>query len=169
MRPVSVGTTAMHECSSCASQWLDAATFTRLCVSREERGAVTAFVGMTATPATGRSLDPVRYVGCPVCSKIMNRQNFGRRSGVVIDVCKGHGVWFEQNELHAALAFIDSGGFERARQADEKRRADEQASLMQEFKRSAHIGARLEIISRVDSASSPADSLLTDVLRTMFS
>ena len=34
---------------------------------------------------------------------MMNRQNFGRRSGVIIDVCKGHGVWFEPGELSAVL------------------------------------------------------------------
>lgn len=57
----------------------------------------------------------VRYVACPVCKKIMNRSNFAHRSGVVIDSCKGHGVWLEAGELGRALGFIDSGGLDRLR------------------------------------------------------
>jgi Zn-finger nucleic acid-binding protein len=40
----------------------------------------------------------------------MNRTNFGRRSGVVIDRCKDHGVWFDAAELDAVLRFIREGG-----------------------------------------------------------
>ena len=47
---------------------------------------------------------------------------------VIIDVCKGHGVWFEQNELSAALRFIESGGFERARIAEGERQAEERTT-----------------------------------------
>lgn len=146
MRPVRVGAIEMHECSQCASLWLDAERFRALCVSREERGAVTAFVNVTSKAGdTGAVPSPnaaavVRYVPCPVCGRIMNRQNFGHRSGVVIDVCKGHGVWFERNELRDTLAFIDSGGFERARLAHEQAEAQANAALVREFEQS---GARL--------------------------
>lgn len=142
MRPVRVGATDLHECSSCASLWIEALVFRQLCVDREERGAVTAFVNITPTDGhTGAMPNPstaaaVRYVPCPVCTKIMNRQNFGRRSGVVIDVCKGHGVWFERSELRAAMAFIDNGGFERARIADEQRQMQEHLQLMRELAQS---------------------------------
>lgn len=60
-------------------------------------------------PRVGAS-DEVRYRQCPLCEKLMNRTNFGDRSGVIIDVCKGHGAWFQARELHDVLAFIDSGG-----------------------------------------------------------
>jgi Zn-finger nucleic acid-binding protein len=180
MRGVSVGQNAMHECPSCASLWLDAPTFTRLCTSHEERGAVVAFIDVdrstTRTPSAAAAA--VRYVPCPVCAKIMNRQNFGRRSGVVVDVCKGHGVWFEANELQAALAFIDSGGFERARQDEEARKAEERAKLVKEFEQT---GKELLILDRVQMShqhghtvsvhgtASPPDSALADVLRAFFS
>jgi hypothetical protein len=52
----------------------------------------------------------------------MNRTNYGRISGVVLDVCKDHGLWFDQDELRQVLAFIDGGGLEksRIRQAQEE-------------------------------------------------
>jgi len=170
MRAVTIGTTPMHECAACASLWLDAATFTQLCTNREERGAVIAFADVTTRAPTARSAPSaaVRYVPCPMCAKIMNRQNFGRRSGVIVDVCKGHGVWFEDNELHAALAFIDSGGFERARQEDVKQQLDEQAKLIREFEES---GQRFrELDAAMTHRTKPgASSLLEDALRSFFS
>jgi Zn-finger nucleic acid-binding protein len=48
----------------------------------------------------------------------MNRVNYAKRSGVVLDVCKAHGIWFDQDELRRVLAFIASGGLDRARARD---------------------------------------------------
>ena len=42
---------------------------------------------------------PIAYIKCPVCSQLMNRVNFGVRSGVIIDRCKAHGVWLDGGEL----------------------------------------------------------------------
>jgi Zn-finger nucleic acid-binding protein len=48
----------------------------------------------------------------------MNRVNYARRSGVVLDVCKTHGMWFDQDELRRVLAFIAAGGLDRARERE---------------------------------------------------
>ena len=45
----------------------------------------------------------------------MNRVNFGRRSGVVVDVCKPHGTWFDAGELTQAIEWVSSGGLELAK------------------------------------------------------
>ena len=45
----------------------------------------------------------------------MNRVNFARISGVVVDVCKGHGTFLDPGELHAIVEFIHGGGLQRAR------------------------------------------------------
>lgn len=171
MRSTRVGDTPMHQCASCASLWLAADAFTALCVNREERGAVTAFVDINRAPGSGAmpaATEAVHYVPCPVCSKIMNRQNFGHRSGVIIDVCKGHGVWFERDELRAALAFIDSGGFERARQADEARRAEEYARLAREFQQLGHVEATLEGADRARRGAGARDGAIDQALRALF-
>src|SRR5690606_39479191 len=59
----------------------------------------------------------VRYRGCPACGVLMNRRNFGRRSGVIVDVCKEHGVWFDADELTAVLEFVARGGLVKQRQS----------------------------------------------------
>jgi hypothetical protein len=46
---------------------------------------------------------------------MMNRINFGKLSGTVVDVCKGHGTFLDSGELHQVVAFIRDGGLDRAR------------------------------------------------------
>jgi hypothetical protein len=40
----------------------------------------------------------------------MNRKNFGAHSGIIVDVCREHGTWFDGDELAAALEFVRAGG-----------------------------------------------------------
>jgi Zn-finger nucleic acid-binding protein len=48
----------------------------------------------------------------------MNRRNYGRRSGVIVDVCTEHGVWFDFGELSRILAWIRDGGLAHAQQQE---------------------------------------------------
>jgi len=52
----------------------------------------------------------VKYIKCPVCSKYMNRINFGARSGVIVDKCKEHGIWLDGGELKQILEWTKAGG-----------------------------------------------------------
>ena len=54
--------------------------------------------------------DPVVYLKCPVCRTLMNRQNFGERSGVVVDRCKPHGVWLDSGEFRRLAEWMKAGG-----------------------------------------------------------
>jgi Zn-finger nucleic acid-binding protein len=140
MHVVRVGTTSMHECPGCAANWMESIAFSALCSSREERGTVVNLIGGATSSAAPRFAAPtapaVRYVACPVCKKIMNRSNFAHRSGVVIDTCKGHGVWLEAGELGRVLAFIESGGLDRMRAEETK--AAELAAEHLEIQRSGN-------------------------------
>src|SRR5437762_11639931 len=42
MKSVLTGTTSLFECAACGGAWLDAETFTHLCMTRDERGAIVA-------------------------------------------------------------------------------------------------------------------------------
>jgi Zn-finger nucleic acid-binding protein len=64
--------------------------------------------GATERPSSGGA-GPVRYLVCPVCSELMLRRNFGDTSGVVVDVCTRHGVWFDRGELGQILQFCATG------------------------------------------------------------
>src|SRR5216684_4226626 len=62
--------------------------------------------------------DKIRYVPCPQCGQLMNRINFAHCSGVIVDVCKGHGTWFDRDELREIVEFIRGGGLEVCRQKE---------------------------------------------------
>jgi Zn-finger nucleic acid-binding protein len=112
-----VGDLEVHDCQACGGLWLDRAVFEQLGTSRERQGAL---LGALPTPAARSEarLEPVQYRPCPACRQRMNRVNFAKRSGVVLDVCKTHGIWFDKDELRRVLAFIAEGGLDRARELE---------------------------------------------------
>ncbi|HJW72201.1 MAG TPA: zf-TFIIB domain-containing protein [Geothrix sp.] len=109
-----VGDLDVLACQGCGGLWLDRAMFEQLGASREQQGAVLGALPAPDAPATA-TMAEVRYRPCPSCHQRMNRVNYAKRSGVVLDVCKAHGIWFDQDELRRVLAFIAGGGLERAR------------------------------------------------------
>jgi len=114
MREVQIGDTALMECEKCHAMWLDSATFEQLCANRDTQTAV--LQQYSAPPVKGPYADEVKYRRCVACGTMMNRLNFGRLSGTIVDVCKGHGVFLDAGELHRIVSFIQGGGLDRARQ-----------------------------------------------------
>jgi len=124
----------MRECESCGGLWLEVAAFEKLCADREHQSAV---LGL-ASPVTGHPYDPkaaeikVRYIPCPQCGQLMNRVNFARCSGVIVDVCRGHGTWFDRDELREIIEFIRAGGLDLSRQKEKREIAFEREQLRHE-------------------------------------
>jgi Zn-finger nucleic acid-binding protein len=112
------------ECSACGGLWLDEELFER--IARDRDGGIAEAVRGTL-PAVGSSAREatVSYVPCPVCGELMNRRNFASCSGIVLDWCRGHGWWFDPDELARALAFLENGGMERSRVLAHERRLEE--------------------------------------------
>jgi Zn-finger nucleic acid-binding protein len=113
---IALGNTPVMECASCQGLWVDTATFDRICTDREKQAAVLG--GASEVFRLGQDLHPVRYVKCPECLELMHRVNFAKCSGIVVDICKGHGTWFDRDELQHIVQFIRSGGLDLARQKE---------------------------------------------------
>lgn len=136
LQGVAIGGAELGECPACNGLWLDERTFERLCGDREHHaeilvalpgwlGAVrppTPAAGAAAvrhpTPAAPVHATAVRYRPCADCGKLMNRVNFARVSGVVLDSCKGHGVWCDADELRQVIEFVAAGGIARAQRRE---------------------------------------------------
>jgi Zn-finger nucleic acid-binding protein len=128
MHWVRVGDVDLLECASCDGTWIEADAFEKLCAQREHQAAVLQRKPTevkTIAPSGGR----VRYRPCPQCKKMMNRLNFGRLSGAIVDVCKGHGTFLDRGELHQVVQFILDGGLDRTRQAEVASLKEEQHRL----------------------------------------
>ncbi len=116
LHTIAVGDHRVMECAACAGILVDHATLERLTRAREAEAGVRLVGGPRRAEVA--MTEPVRYRGCPQCGQIMARQNFGRSSGVIVDVCTEHGVWFDPDELTAVLQFVASGGLAQRRQRD---------------------------------------------------
>ncbi len=118
LRSRRVGTESLIECASCAGLWVDPKLLERLCADAGARKSVAEALGSSpAKPSTVHEKS-VRYIPCPSCGELMNRKNFGSISGIIIDVCKHHGIWLDHGELESALNFSEKGGLVEARRRE---------------------------------------------------
>ena len=62
----------------------------------------------------------------------MNRINFARCSGVIVDICKGHGTWFDRDEHSRIVEFIRGGGLEESRNREKENIKEERLKLLEE-------------------------------------
>lgn len=117
-----VGEHRVGECLRCTGLFVEHPVLERITRRAEERA------GMRLRPieVASSSAETSAYLLCPRCEVHMGRTQFGERSGIVIDVCAQHGVWFDRDELARAVEFVDAGGLarisERARTAASIRR-----------------------------------------------
>lgn len=127
-RRLGAANVALLECQSCGGLWIDKEIFEVLADRARagkmpdgwaSGGIVSAPAATEGTPATERTYRP-----CLVCGALMNRRNYGRKSGVIVDVCAKHGLWFDLHEMDRLLRWIRDSGEERA----EKLVREEEAS-----------------------------------------
>jgi len=102
----------VHDCRGCGGQFVEMSVL-RALIRRHE-----SFDGALPQRLTRYNPlnDPVRYRKCPRCRRHMNRRNFGRVSGIVVDTCAEHGTWFDVGELPRVLSFVGAGGLRQAAQ-----------------------------------------------------
>jgi Zn-finger nucleic acid-binding protein len=130
-----VGDIALDECQKCGGMWANVDTFQSVCADREKQSAVLGFIGQREQHA--ESPVKINYVPCPKCKQLMNRSNFAHASGVIIDTCKQHGVWFDAEELPKIIEFIQKGGMERAREKERIELKDQRDRLHDEQRKQA--------------------------------
>jgi len=124
--------------------WLDSSQFERICTNSESRAVLLARPPAGRVTTTDRR---IRYRPCVRCGKMMNRVNFAKLSGTIIDVCRGHGTFLDSGELHAVVTFIHGGGLERVREyeleslKDAKRQLDAARSAPVHSRQSTHLGS----------------------------
>lgn len=129
------GAARLSGCARCGGVWADAPSFRTICGDRETQAAYLGdgSVLPAPRPADPRS-SPIVYRPCAVCGEMMNRFNFAACSGVILDVCKPHGIWFDPDELRRIVEFIRGGGLDMARAKElrtlelERRRLEQAAA-----------------------------------------
>ncbi len=110
----------LYECARCGGIFVAKDALAEILCRAEIGGALPESAHLAAR---AKHLEEVRYLPCPLCHGSMNRVNFGRVSGVIVDVCKIHGTWFDGGELTRVVAFAASGGLDKMREREKNERA----------------------------------------------
>ncbi len=103
-----LGRASVVDCTSCEGIWLRVETFEAICRTARERPDVLG-AEWKERPVREPLPEDVRYIPCPTCGELMNRRQFRYRntaSTVVVDLCRGHGIWLDAGELRQVVAFV---------------------------------------------------------------
>ena len=116
-----LGGIQVDSCEACAGTWFDDGELEALPAELSEqelaKEAVRALDGLRGLKSA--VLPMVRYVPCPVCGAEMNRRNYQRVSGIILNRCPGHGTWLDFTNGKALLQLLADG-----RLGEVKQRAD---------------------------------------------
>ena len=135
------------ECGACGGLWLAPDAIDRMCASAEAMQEATNELVVSRTAPVQIDAGKIAYLPCPDCRDFMVRRNFGGASGIIVDVCGRHGVWFDHAELEKVLQFVRAGGLMKARQREVERLARE-AQRATEQRRAAMSGVGDPLTSR---------------------
>ncbi len=126
MPPRAIGGIGINECGSCNGIWAPADRFEQLINRAIEARKQGERLETPRVKGGNPAVQKVAYRKCPECEAFMQRRNFRRSSGVIIDTCKNHGTWLDADELEQITGFVLSGGNPQASQMMEE--ADRQAA-----------------------------------------
>jgi len=151
LEQVDYADTQLDECPRCTGVFVEAWILDRLVAARAARIAL----GVSLPVRPRHRETQVRYLRCPRCSTQMNRTVFGRSSGVVVDVCKTDGIWFDAGELAAVLEFIEAGGLERTRERElaEQAAAERKQIVRRELEKAPFAGFYEPVDMRAELAA----------------
>lgn len=144
---VVVGDHRVGECMRCMGLFVEHAVLEHITRRTEENA------GLRLRPVATAPSEPEKttYLKCPRCSTHMGRRGFADRSGVIIDYCTDHGVWFDRDELARVLEFVDAGGLMRNEERD----------------RRAALVAKRAKDSRIDPSQLESYDMVASFLRSM--
>lgn len=163
------GEISILECNRCAGMWLGHDAFQHALQQAEEHQPQAGW--FDAGPARQGDVDVEppdggrRYRPCAVCSQLMPKKQFGN-SGVVIDHCKEHGVWFDADELSRILGWVHRGGCAEFARKQTVENADEDKAKRLGQALMGKRRKRMEVSPWTSDDHS--ESLLEDVIRWLF-
>ncbi len=117
LRDVLIRREQVFMCEQCEGLWLPTPAFEKLTSLRDVLSDPSVPDRYTRPALENRG----HYIPCPCCGEPMVRRNFRKMSGVIIDICGEHGVWFDKGELELLRAFIAAGGVDRSQDREIER------------------------------------------------
>lgn len=163
LKRLQISETSLCQCERCDGLWIDVETFEDICADHEKQAAVLRIVEQNFVDENPAK---IRYVPCPDCAQLMNRNNFASMSGVIVDVCKGHGIWLDAEELPRIIEFIRRGGLERARQKEKLQLEEHRKILVEQQRKVARENARFDRSEKI--WDTPSAFAIREFVRFLF-
>ena len=95
------GESFLAGCAKCRGVWVDRAAFEKIA---KQNSAPRKFG--VAREARGSRASTQSNAKCPVCYYWMDAKTFENCPGLVVDVCRRHGTWFDADELATVLRAV---------------------------------------------------------------
>jgi Zn-finger nucleic acid-binding protein len=116
-------------CPECAGLWFDAEEFGYHASERDTFTDPTIPRVYLKHPLEEKK----SYLKCVRCEAVMVRRNFRKISGVLIDICRDHGVWLDAGELEQIRCFIANGGLNKSQDRQISTNSDTLSKLASEI------------------------------------
>jgi Zn-finger nucleic acid-binding protein len=97
----------VDRCGGCGGVWLDAGELGAILKAQGNKPFDPKLVRevMRSASAGIPEAEKQSQEHCPKCNKAMSPLNFSYSSGVIVDTCSDHGLWFDKGELQRIEAF----------------------------------------------------------------
>jgi len=113
MPPRQINGIGLNECLTCHGLWAPGDSFdllvSRAIRARQDANPAELHVLKPRVMGSNPAVQRVQYRKCPECDGYMQRRNYRKKSGVIIDSCPSHGIWLDADELEQIAGFILSG------------------------------------------------------------
>lgn len=163
LRILQIGEATLCECEKCSGLWVDVETLEEVCANHEKQAEVLSSIEQNSVH---KNPAKIQYVPCPDCKNLMNRNNFAASSGVIVDICKQHGIWFDAEELPKIIEFIRKGGLDHQRQKEKLQIEEQRRSLVEQQRKTALQDSRFDQSST--QWNSPSTIAVREFVRFLF-
>jgi Zn-finger nucleic acid-binding protein len=140
MRRRTLGEYSPLECPMCCGLFVEEDILDNLIHDHKEQGSIASSNPGTKPAQASLPNGAVVYLKCPQCETMMNRVNYGRISGVIIDHCRRHGYWLDNGELEKIARFVASGGLDKKKAIE----MEEQRQTLSRLSQTTPVAAQWE-------------------------
>lgn len=164
-----VGDIVIDECNACLGLFLDQIAIKRVITDREQARAEALLGALPKRELTGVVKPGQKmYLKCPTCRVVMNRKQFAAGAGVIVDVCKTHGTYFDVGELPAIIEFVAQGGLEKAARADLERQREHLAIERERLRGGSGMSGMAGMGAMLNAPVPHRGAALVDLLFSLF-
>lgn len=113
LAPEVLGTVTVDRCTGCRGLWFDGNEIEHVIdATTEGIPRDQAHRLRRSLPPANRPVETVRYLQCVRCGEHMTRRLAARGTGIIVDICAPHGVWFDADEFRHFATWCAAGGLE---------------------------------------------------------